>query len=45
VRGLEPSWLDPIEGLPALEPPPDEPWLHDGRIVVVRSPARPVRMD
>ena len=32
VRELEPDWAEPIEGLPALRPPPDEPWLYDGRI-------------
>ena len=32
VRELEPSWAEPVEGLPALEPPLDEPWLYDGRI-------------
>src|ERR671933_2726621 len=34
VRELEPSWADPVEGLPALDPPPGEPWLYDGRITV-----------
>ena len=34
VRGVEPEWLDPIEGLPALSPPAGEPWLYDGRITV-----------
>ena len=42
VRDLEPAWLDPVEGLPVLDPPPDEPWLHDGRISVRRS-SRAVR--
>src|SRR5919201_1220715 len=32
VRELEPDWADPVEGLPALRPPADEPWLYDGRI-------------
>jgi hypothetical protein len=32
VRELEPDWVGEIEGLPALRPPPDEPWLYDGRI-------------
>ncbi|HEX6701303.1 MAG TPA: hypothetical protein VF101_11280 [Gaiellaceae bacterium] len=40
VRGVEPEWLDPVEGLPALEPPADEPWLYDGRIEL-RLRARP----
>jgi hypothetical protein len=34
VREVEPRWTDQVEGLPALEPPPDEPWLYDGRITV-----------
>ena len=34
VREVEPRWVEPIEGLPALEPPPDEPWLYDGSIEV-----------
>jgi hypothetical protein len=32
VRDLEPAWLEPIAGLPALSPPAEEPWLYDGRI-------------
>jgi hypothetical protein len=34
VRGLEPSWMEPVAGLPALRPPAEEPWIYDGRIVV-----------
>ena len=34
VRELEPDWAEPVEGLPALRPPPEEPWLYDGRIQV-----------
>jgi hypothetical protein len=34
VRGLEPAWADPVAGLPALEPPTDEPWVYDGRIAL-----------
>jgi hypothetical protein len=35
---LEPEWGEPLAGLPALVPPPEEPWLYDGRIAVrVRS--------
>src|ERR671924_1458052 len=34
VRELQPDWAEPIEGLPALKPPPDEPWLYDGRVTV-----------
>nr|MDQ3822539.1 hypothetical protein [Actinomycetota bacterium] len=40
VRELEPRWLEPVEGLPALAPPADEPWVYDGRIAV-RVRARP----
>jgi len=32
VREIEPDWVGDVEGLPALRPPPDEPWLYDGRI-------------
>jgi hypothetical protein len=32
VREVTPDWGEPVEGLPALNPPPDEPWLYDGRI-------------
>ena len=38
VRGAEGEWLDPVEGLPALRPPDDEPWIYDGRIVVTARP-------
>jgi hypothetical protein len=44
VRELEPAWVDPVEGLPALRPPSDEPWIYDGRAVVkvrLRSGRRP----
>jgi hypothetical protein len=34
VRDLDPDWAEPVERLPALRPPPDEPWLYDGRISV-----------
>ena len=35
VRDAEsPDWLDDVEGLPALSPPQDEPWLYDGRIAI-----------
>jgi len=35
VQGAEPpTWLDDVEGLPALAPPNSEPWLYDGRIAV-----------
>jgi hypothetical protein len=38
VRGAEGEWLDPVEGLPALRPADDEPWIYDGRIVVTARP-------
>ncbi len=44
VCGLGPDWADPVEGLPALRPSPDEPWVYDGRVVVrarLRSGRRP----
>ncbi|MFN2469287.1 MAG: hypothetical protein ABR521_14305 [Gaiellaceae bacterium] len=34
VTGIEPEWLDPVEGLPAAVAPGDEPWVYDGRIVL-----------
>jgi hypothetical protein len=34
VREIEPRWLAPVCGLPALDQPAEEPWLYDGRIVV-----------
>jgi hypothetical protein len=34
VRDVDPSWVDPVEGLPAAAPPGDEPWVYDGRIIV-----------
>jgi hypothetical protein len=34
VAGVDGDWLDPVEGLPALRPPADEPWVFDGRLVV-----------
>jgi hypothetical protein len=39
VKDVQPVWTDPVEGLPAAEPPPGEPWVYDGRIVV-RVPSR-----
>jgi hypothetical protein len=41
VRDLEPDWADPVEGLPALRPPGDEPWIYDGRITVRLRSGRP----
>ena len=34
VSGVEPDWLDPVEGLPAAVAPGEEPWVYDGRITV-----------
>jgi hypothetical protein len=34
LRGIELERLPDVEGLPAFAPPPDEPWLYDGRISV-----------
>jgi hypothetical protein len=38
VRGVEPEWLEPVEGLPAARAPEGEPWLYDGRIAVTAPP-------
>ena len=38
VVDVEPTWLDPVAGLPALEPPAEEPWLYDGRAVIRARP-------
>ena len=32
ARGVEPEWIDEVEGLPAAARPSEEPWLYDGRI-------------
>ncbi len=32
VAGVEPAWVEPIEGLPAAEAPAEEPGIFDGRI-------------
>jgi hypothetical protein len=34
LRGIELDRLPDVEGLPAFAPPRDEPWIHDGRVVV-----------
>jgi hypothetical protein len=34
VKGVEPEWLDSVEGLPALARPREEPWVYDGRIAL-----------
>ncbi|MBA3364378.1 MAG: hypothetical protein H0U03_01145 [Actinobacteria bacterium] len=41
LASFEPAWVDDVEGLPALAPPDDEPWLYDGRIAL-RTRARPL---
>ena len=44
VVSLEPEWDGDVEGLPALRPPREEPWLYDGRIELrarLRSGRRP----
>src|SRR5918911_718491 len=38
VRDVEPEWAEPVEGLPALTPPSDEPWLYDGSIELTARP-------
>jgi hypothetical protein len=35
VKGVDPERADPVEGLPAVVRPRDEPWLYDGRIRAV----------
>src|SRR5947207_1857008 len=37
VREVEPEWAEPVEGLPALKAPSEEPWLYDGRIQVLAT--------
>jgi hypothetical protein len=34
LTGVEAEPADDVDGLPAVVPPPDEPWLYDGRIRV-----------
>lgn len=38
VTGVEPMWLDPVEGLPAAVAPGEEPWVNDGRNALVLRP-------
>jgi len=38
VGEVEPRWAQPVEGLPALVTPADEPWLYDGRIQLTARP-------
>jgi hypothetical protein len=40
IHGAEPhwAWVEPVEGLPALQQPPREPWLYDGRIALKAPP-------
>ena len=40
LGGVEAERIADVEGLPAFCPPPDEPWLYDGSLVV-RLTARP----
>jgi len=41
VAGIELERVGDLEGLPAYLPPPNyEPWLYDGRIVLVADPRR-----
>lgn len=41
LAGVDVEWTDPVAGLPALDPPPDEPWLYDGRVAVRARVSRP----
>jgi hypothetical protein len=34
VQGIEPEWVEEVEGVPAAARPREEPWLFDGRIRV-----------
>ena len=34
LHGIALDRLADVEGLPAFAPPPDEPWIYDGRVVV-----------
>ena len=34
LRGVEVEQVADVEGLAAFAPPPDEPWIYDGRVVV-----------
>jgi hypothetical protein len=43
AHGVAVDWSDPVAGLPAAHAPRDEPWIHDGRIVVATSLARTSR--
>jgi hypothetical protein len=40
LDGLALERLPDVEGLPAYAAPADEPWLYDGRIVLVADPGR-----
>jgi hypothetical protein len=31
---VDSTWNEPIAGLPAMQPPSEEPWLYDGRIAI-----------
>jgi hypothetical protein len=40
LKGIEPDWVDDVEGLPAARPPARDAWVYDGRAVVrARRPA------
>jgi hypothetical protein len=43
VKDVEPEWLDPVEGLPAVARPRPhtEPWLYDGRVRARLESGRP----
>ncbi len=36
--GIEVEQLPDVHGLPAFRPPPDEPWLYDGSLVIKARP-------
>jgi hypothetical protein len=40
VAGVRLERVQDIAGLPAYQPPSDEPWIYDGRIVLTARPAR-----
>jgi hypothetical protein len=40
VEGVRLERVPDVAGLPAYEPPRDEPWIYDGRIVLTARPAR-----
>jgi hypothetical protein len=40
VNGVQLERLPDIAGLPAYAPPADEPWIYDGRIVLMARPSK-----